>query len=70
MCFGSTPFVHALFSDRSGSYSMFLETRQFSQYLPHHSSLYIPHPTLLYDATLKEIVFLGVETLSPFYHPL
>jgi hypothetical protein len=23
----------------------------------------------LYDATLKEIVFLGAETLSPFYHP-
>lgn len=49
---------------------MLLNTQRFSQYLLHYSSLYIPHPTLLYDATLKEIVFLGVETLSPFYHPL
>jgi hypothetical protein len=40
---------------------MFLKTGRFSQFLPQCSTLYIPHPTLLYDATLKEIVFLGVE---------
>jgi hypothetical protein len=38
----------------------------FSQYLPHCTKHCSPRTTPLYCATLKEIVFLGVSTLSPF----
>jgi hypothetical protein len=48
-----------LFSVRHGA-------RWFSQYLFHHPAFYFPHTIPLYDATLKEIVFLGFAALSQF----